>query len=92
MWLIHTYPFHVAVNANILINMIVVSFESYKNSSTFADVIFTINLVCFLLMCIEIIIKIIAMRRLFFEVNWEVFNFILVLLPIFFESLSMLNK
>lgn len=92
MWLIHTYAFRVAVNANILINMIVVAFESYKNSTTFANVIFTVNAVCFLLMCIEIIIKIIAMRRLFFEVKWEVLNFFLVLLPIFFESLGMVNK
>ena len=70
MWLIHTYPFRVAVNVNILINMAVVACESYKNSAAFADVIFSVNEACFLLMCIEVIIKIIAMRRLYFEVQW----------------------
>ena len=56
----------VAVNVNIIVNIIVVTCESYKNSLEFAYVIYFTNYVCYFLMCIEVMIKIVALGKLFF--------------------------
>lgn len=66
----------------ILLNMLAMMVETDEQSPYMQSILYNINLAFIIIFTAECIIKIIALRCYFFTVNWNIFDFVVVILSI----------
>lgn len=66
----------------ILLNMLAMMVETDEQSPYMEFILYNINLAFIVIFTTECILKIIALRCYFFTVNWNVFDFVVVILSI----------
>ncbi|XP_066274287.1 sodium channel protein type 4 subunit alpha-like isoform X2 [Branchiostoma lanceolatum] len=74
--------FEIGIVILIMLNMVAMAVEHYKQSETVTYVLALVNIVFTSIFTVEAVLKIIAYRWHYFRVAWNVFDFIVVLLSI----------
>ncbi|XP_078592375.1 sodium channel protein type 4 subunit alpha B-like isoform X2 [Branchiostoma floridae x Branchiostoma japonicum] len=74
--------FEIGIVILIMLNMVAMAVEHYKQSDTVTYVLALVNIVFTSIFTVEAVLKIIAYRWHYFRVAWNVFDFIVVLLSI----------
>lgn len=84
--------FDVFIMVLICLNMVTMMVETDEQSDKKEEILYLINVVFILIFTTECILKIIALRRHYFSIGWNIFDFVVVILSILGVSgKSMLN-
>ncbi|XP_027005290.1 sodium channel, voltage gated, type V-like, alpha b isoform X1 [Tachysurus fulvidraco] len=80
--LVAKQAFDIIIMLLILLNMLAMMVETDEQSPHMQSILYNINLAFIIIFTAECIIKIIALRCYFFTVNWNIFDFVVVILSI----------
>ena len=74
--------FELAIVVLILLNMVAMAVEHYRQSQAYTDALDIMNIIFTTIFTLEAAVKIIGMRWHYFRRAWNVFDFIIVILSI----------
>lgn len=74
--------FDVFIMVLICLNMVTMMVETDEQSKEKEDILYWINVVFMVIFTAECILKIIALRRHYFSIGWNIFDFVVVILSI----------
>lgn len=74
--------FDVFIMVLICLNMVTMMVETDEQSEEKGDILYWINVVFIVIFTTECILKIIALRRHYFSIGWNIFDFVVVILSI----------
>ncbi|KAK3550963.1 hypothetical protein QTP70_011472 [Hemibagrus guttatus] len=80
--LVAKQAFDIIIMLLILLNMLAMMVETDEQSPYMESILYNINLAFIIIFTAECITKIIALRCYFFTVNWNIFDFVVVILSI----------
>ncbi|XP_021341539.1 sodium channel protein para-like isoform X8 [Mizuhopecten yessoensis] len=74
--------FDIGIMLVIMLNMVTMAMEHYKQTPLFSDVLYYINLSFIIIFTIECLLKIIGLRQYYFKIPWNIFDFVVVVLSV----------
>ncbi|XP_078316452.1 sodium channel protein para-like isoform X16 [Crassostrea virginica] len=80
--------FDIGIMIIIMLNMLTMALEHYKQSDMFTTILDQINMTFIIIFTIECVLKLIGLRHYYFKFPWNIFDFIVVVLSIVGVALS----
>ncbi|XP_069117322.1 sodium channel protein para-like isoform X6 [Argopecten irradians] len=80
--------FDIGIMLVIMLNMVTMAMEHYKQTELFTNVLYYINLSFIIIFTIECLLKIIGLRQYYFKIPWNIFDFVVVVLSVLGIALS----
>ncbi|XP_078316439.1 sodium channel protein para-like isoform X3 [Crassostrea virginica] len=80
--------FDIGIMIIIMLNMLTMALEHYKQSDMFTTILDQINMTFIIIFTIECVLKLIGLRHYYFKFPWNIFDFIVVVLSIVGEIVS----
>ncbi|XP_033734222.1 sodium channel protein para-like isoform X6 [Pecten maximus] len=80
--------FDIGIMLVIMLNMVTMAMEHYKQTDLFTNVLYYINLSFIIIFTIECLLKIIGLRQYYFKIPWNIFDFVVVVLSVLGIALS----
>lgn len=80
--------FDIGIMIIIMLNMLTMALEHYKQSQMFTTILNHVNMSFIIIFTVECVLKLIGLRHFYFKFPWNIFDFVVVVLSILGEIVS----